>query len=152
MTSFYCGACLGPRTPSYPHVTDRQRFLQIASHLPPRPPPTLLTNPSQPCYAALRPGHYLSPGEDEALGLKRRLDIQLTGDITESTLPPGISASGLPGGGADLGGGDWEVGDCLGTWWRPNYETYMVRVEQGHRFLGWSWVKNKLMSLLERLE
>lgn len=71
-----------------------------------------------------RPGHYLSPGEDEALGLKRRLDIQLTSDINESTLPPGISASGA--GGMDLGGGDWEVGDCLGTWWRPNYETYMV--------------------------
>lgn len=73
------------------------------------------------------PGHYLSPGEDESLGLKRRLDIQLTMDVNENTLPPGVSASGLTGASADsLGGGDWEVGDCLGTWWRPNYETYMV--------------------------
>ena len=48
-------------------------------------------------------------------------------DVNENTLPPGVSASGLSGASADsLGGGDWEVGDCLGTWWRPNYETYMV--------------------------
>jgi hypothetical protein len=48
-------------------------------------------------------------------------------DVNENTLPPGVSASGLTGANADaLGGGDWEVGDCLGTWWRPNYETYMV--------------------------
>lgn len=50
-------------------------------------------------------------------------------DVNENTLPPGVSASQMnPGAsGVDsLGGGDWEVGDCLGTWWRPNYETYMV--------------------------
>ncbi|KAG7532113.1 hypothetical protein FFLO_03855 [Filobasidium floriforme] len=83
------------------------------------------------------PGHYLSPGEDESLGLKRRLDIQLTMDVNENTLPPGVSASGLSGASLgtdsfDLGGGDWEVGDCLGTWWRPNYETYMYPYTPPH--------------------
>jgi cleavage and polyadenylation specificity factor subunit 5 len=22
--------------------------------------------------------------------------------------------------------GDWEIGDCLAQWWRPNFETFMV--------------------------
>jgi hypothetical protein len=93
-------------------------------------PFSILSSPSLQTTTATpprSPGHYLSPGEDESLGLKRRLDIQLTMDVNENTLPPGVSASGLSGSSAEgLGGGDWEVGDCLGTWWRPNYETYMV--------------------------
>lgn len=72
------------------------------------------------------PGHYLSPGEDESLGLKRRLDIQLTQDCSEQSLPPGTCGGQVAPNLEALGGGDWEVGDCLGTWWRPNYETYMV--------------------------
>jgi hypothetical protein len=24
--------------------------------------------------------------------------------------------------------GDWEIGDCLAQWWRPNFETFMVRL------------------------
>jgi cleavage and polyadenylation specificity factor subunit 5 len=24
---------------------------------------------------------------------------------------------------------EWEIGDCLAQWWRPNFETFMVRAE-----------------------
>ena len=27
---------------------------------------------------------------------------------------------------------DWEIGDCLAQWWRPNFETFMVRLFDKH--------------------
>ncbi|KAG8935276.1 hypothetical protein FRC01_003026 [Tulasnella sp. 417] len=55
------------------------------------------------------PGDYLKPGEDETNGLKSRLNDRLA-----------------PLGGADIiDDGDWEIGDCLAQWWRPNFETFM---------------------------
>lgn len=57
----------------------------------------------------LRPGDALKPGEDEIDGLKRQLNQKLA--------PMGADLSG---------GGDWEVGELLAVWWRPNFETYMV--------------------------
>ncbi|KAG8912189.1 hypothetical protein FRC00_005070 [Tulasnella sp. 408] len=55
------------------------------------------------------PGDYLKPGEDETNGLKSRLNDRLA-----------------PLGGADdPDEGDWEIGDCLAQWWRPNFETFM---------------------------
>lgn len=55
-----------------------------------------------------RPGDYLKPGEDEVNGLKARLNERLapSNEPTEN---------------------DWEIGDCLAQWWRPNFETFMVR-------------------------
>ena len=61
-----------------------------------------------------RPGDYLKPGEDELEGLKRRLDERLApieGQYEVDT----------------SGENDWEIGDCLAQWWRPNFETFMVR-------------------------
>ena len=61
-----------------------------------------------------RPGDYLKPGEDEIEGLKRRLDERLApieGQYEVDT----------------SGENDWEIGDCLAQWWRPNFETFMVR-------------------------
>ena len=63
----------------------------------------------------LRPGDYLKPGEDEIEGLKRRLDERLA--------PPSASRQFNPGQSVD---NDWEIGDCLAQWWRPNFETFMV--------------------------
>ncbi|KAF7361383.1 Cleavage and polyadenylation specificity factor subunit 5 [Mycena sanguinolenta] len=60
------------------------------------------------------PGDYLLPGEDEISGLKKRLDDRLA--------PP--ASSGLPSNVTD--GAEWEIGDCLAQWWRPNFETFMV--------------------------
>lgn len=62
------------------------------------------------------PGDYLKPGEDELDGLKRRLDERLA--------PPSDSRQFNASHGID---NDWEIGDCLAQWWRPNFETFMVR-------------------------
>ncbi len=62
------------------------------------------------------PGDYLKPGEDEVDGLKRRLDERLA--------PPTDSRQFNSSHGVD---NDWEIGDCLAQWWRPNFETFMVR-------------------------
>ena len=62
-----------------------------------------------------RPGDYLKPGEDEIDGLKRRLDDRLA--------PPSESRQFNSTHGVD---NDWEIGDCLAQWWRPNFETFMV--------------------------
>jgi cleavage and polyadenylation specificity factor subunit 5 len=61
------------------------------------------------------PGDYLKPGEDELDGLKRRLDDRLA--------PPSDSRQFNASHGID---NDWEIGDCLAQWWRPNFETFMV--------------------------
>lgn len=63
------------------------------------------------------PGDYLKPGEDEIDGLKRRLDERLA--------PPSESRQFNSTHGVD---NDWEIGDCLAQWWRPNFETFMVRL------------------------
>lgn len=63
-----------------------------------------------------RPGDYLKPGEDEIEGLKKRLDDRLA--------PPAESKQFNSSHGVD---NEWEIGDCLAQWWRPNFETFMVR-------------------------
>ncbi|CAE6479150.1 unnamed protein product [Rhizoctonia solani] len=64
------------------------------------------------------PGEYLKPGEDESEGLKARLDERL---------------APLPGNTQHLGqDGDWEIGDCLAQWWRPNFETFMYPFIPAH--------------------
>ena len=64
------------------------------------------------------PGDYLKPGEDEIDGLKRRLDERLA--------PPADSRQfDQATHGVD---NEWEIGDCLAQWWRPNFETFMVPV------------------------
>ena len=62
-----------------------------------------------------RPGDYLKPGEDEIEGLKKRLDDRLA--------PPAESKQFNSSHGVD---NEWEIGDCLAQWWRPNFETFMV--------------------------
>lgn len=66
------------------------------------------------------PGHYLKPGEDEVQGLSDLLDERLmpTEDAPESYGPSGEGREQVKG--------EWEVGDCLATWWRPSFETFMV--------------------------
>ncbi|PAV14920.1 cleavage and polyadenylation specific factor 5 [Pyrrhoderma noxium] len=67
------------------------------------------------------PGDYLKPGEDEIEGLKRRLDERLA--------PPSESRQFNPGQSVD---NDWEIGDCLAQWWRPNFETFMYPFIPAH--------------------
>lgn len=58
------------------------------------------------------PGDYLKPGEDDAQGLRSRLHTMLDS--------PDGSTGSLE---------DWEIGDCLAQWWRPHFETFLVRRE-----------------------
>lgn len=65
------------------------------------------------------PGEYLRPGEDEVQGLMDRLDERLQPvDEEPQSYGPNGEGRGQPQ-------GEWEVGDCLATWWRPGFETFM---------------------------
>jgi cleavage and polyadenylation specificity factor subunit 5 len=63
------------------------------------------------------PGDYLRPEDDEILGFKSRLDERLA--------PVGRLGEGEEA-------GDWQVGDCLAQWWRPNFETFMYPFIPAH--------------------
>ncbi|KAG6372548.1 nucleotide hydrolase-domain-containing protein [Boletus reticuloceps] len=67
------------------------------------------------------PGDYLKPGEDDVDGLKRRLDERLA--------PPSESKQFNASHGVD---NEWEIGDCLAQWWRPNFETFMYPFVPAH--------------------
>ncbi|KAK9480528.1 Cleavage/polyadenylation specificity factor subunit 5 [Lipomyces japonicus] len=58
------------------------------------------------------PGDYLQPHEDEIAGFKRRLNERLAP----------LSSSSYS---ADQHTDEWEIGDTLAQWWRPNFETFM---------------------------
>lgn len=75
------------------------------------------------------PGDYLRPGEDEIQGLSDRLDEKLmpTDEAPESFGPAGE--------GREQKMGEWEIGDCLATWWRPGFETFMVRQQYAHNII-----------------
>ncbi|KAI7858714.1 Cleavage/polyadenylation specificity factor subunit 5 [Circinella umbellata] len=62
------------------------------------------------------PGHYLQPGVDEREGLKTILNEKLgAADPKEWANEP-----------------QWEIGECLSTWWRPNFESYMYPYIPAH--------------------
>lgn len=63
------------------------------------------------------PGDYLKPEDDEIEGFKARLDERLApvGRIGEGEEPA-----------------DWEIGECLAQWWRPNFETFMYPFIPAH--------------------
>ena len=65
------------------------------------------------------PGDYLRPDEDEAEGLAERLDERL------QPIEDDPQSYGPSGEGRDQGKGEWEIGECLATWWRPGFETFM---------------------------
>ncbi|KAK4403587.1 Pre-cleavage factor Im subunit [Sesamum angolense] len=52
------------------------------------------------------PGGRLKPGENEIEGLKRKLSSKLAAN--SPSLQP-----------------DWQIGECVAIWWRPNFETIM---------------------------
>ena len=57
------------------------------------------------------PGDYLKPEDEEIQGFKERLNERLA--------PVGQQFSG------ETKEGEWEIGDTLAQWWRPNFETFM---------------------------
>lgn len=58
-----------------------------------------------------RPGDYLRPEDDEIEGFKARLNERLA--------PVGSQFSG------EGVNEEWQIGDTLAQWWRPNFETFM---------------------------
>ncbi|XP_015571671.2 pre-mRNA cleavage factor Im 25 kDa subunit 1 isoform X2 [Ricinus communis] len=50
------------------------------------------------------PGGRIRPGESDIGGLKRKLSRKLSNNQDQT---------------------DWEVGECLGMWWRPDFETLL---------------------------
>ena len=66
----------------------------------------------------IRPGDYLSHEDDEVDGFKKRLNERLA--------PVGSQFSG------EGVNEDWEIGDTLAQWWRPNFETFMYPFLPGH--------------------
>lgn len=63
------------------------------------------------------PGDYLRPEDDEVEGFKARLDERLA--------PVGRLGEGEEA-------GDWQIGECLAQWWRPNFETFMYPFVPAH--------------------
>lgn len=63
------------------------------------------------------PGDYLQPEDDEIEGFKARLDSRLApvGRLSEEEKD-----------------GEWEIGECLSQWWRPNFETFMYPFVPAH--------------------
>ena len=56
------------------------------------------------------PGDFLKPGEDEIEGMKLRMKERLA----ETNETPNSAKHD-----------DFEVGELLGVWWRPNFENFM---------------------------
>ena len=65
-----------------------------------------------------RPGDYLHHEDEEVDGFKKRLNERLA--------PVGSQFSG------EGVNEDWEIGDTLAQWWRPNFETFMYPFLPGH--------------------
>ena len=66
-----------------------------------------------------RPGDYLPADAEEVAGFKARLTERLapTGSLAET-------AAEDPS--------EWDIGDTLAQWWRPNFETFMYPFLPGH--------------------
>jgi len=75
-----------------------------------------------------RPGDALKPGEDEIEGLKLRLSQKLS-----PTNQVGLDTK------------DWEVGELLSIWYRPNFENFMVIHPLFFIFLFFSEKKNNII-------
>ncbi|KAI4167743.1 MAG: hypothetical protein LQ346_009071, partial [Caloplaca aetnensis] len=64
------------------------------------------------------PGDYLRPEDDEIDGFKLRLNERLA--------PVGNQFSG------EGVNDEWQIGDTLAQWWRPNFETFMYPFLPAH--------------------
>ncbi len=73
-------------------------------------------NPSS--HPPPRPGDYLRAEDDEIEGFKFRLNERLA--------PVGSQFSG------EGVNDEWQIGDTLAQWWRPNFETFMYPFLPAH--------------------
>ena len=70
------------------------------------------------CLELHRPGDYLQAGDDEIEGFKARLNERLA--------PVGTQFSG------EGVNDEWQIGETLAQWWRPNFETFMYPFIPAH--------------------
>ena len=99
---------------NHPHILMLQianAFFKLCVRSRPSFPASKLTTIS-------RPGDYLNPADDEVDGFKTRLNERLA--------PVGTQFSG------DAVNGEWQIGDTLAQWWRPNFETFMYPFLPAH--------------------
>ncbi|KAI4171615.1 MAG: hypothetical protein LQ343_004093 [Gyalolechia ehrenbergii] len=69
-------------------------------------------------YVCCRPGDYLRAEDEEIEGFKLRLNERLA--------PVGSQFSG------EGVNDEWQIGDTLAQWWRPNFETFMYPFLPAH--------------------
>lgn len=81
-------------------------------------PPPARSKPALTRELYSRPGDYLRPDDEEIAGFKARLNERLA--------PVGSQFSG------EGVNEDWDIGDTLAQWWRPNFETFMYPFLPGH--------------------
>lgn len=73
------------------------------------------------------PGDSLQPDEDEIFGLQQRMYLRLGPESGVDLKNGGVKAEDDAMNGVGSGGiNDWTVGDAVGHFWRPNFETFMV--------------------------
>jgi len=77
-------------------------------------------------------GGRLKPGEEEISGLKRKLKTKLAPNLQNYQV-------------------DWEIGDLLCMWWRPNFETFLYPYVPPHITKPKECKKLFLVPLPERL-
>lgn len=100
---------------NHPHILMLQianAFFKLCVSTDPPPQPN-----GSPLTVA-RPGDYLQAEDDEVEGFKLRLNERLA--------PVGTQFSG------EGVNDEWQIGDTLAQWWRPNFETFMYPFLPAH--------------------
>ncbi|BGP52912.1 hypothetical protein JCM8202_003994 [Rhodotorula sphaerocarpa] len=76
------------------------------------------------------PGDHLQPGEDETLGLQQRMYLRLGPESGGAAGEAGDDRAMSGVGSGDIN--DWTVGEPVGHFWRPNFETFMYPYMPAH--------------------
>lgn len=97
--------------PTYPDAADCKRVLQTVQS-------PYLDKEFGCLLIRERPGDYLQVEDDEVEGFKLRLNERLA--------PVGSQFSG------EGVNDEWQIGDTLAQWWRPNFETFMYPFLPAH--------------------
>ena len=113
---------------NHPHILMLQianAFFKLYEALSPPLFPSAIATPQRQLsladinwYEINRPGDYLRPEDNEIDGFKARLNERLA--------PVGTQFSG------EGVNDEWQIGDTLAQWWRPNFETFMYPFLPAH--------------------
>lgn len=90
------------------------------------------------------PGDHLQPGEDETLGLQQRMYLRLGPESGGAAGEAGDDRAMSGVGSGDIN--DWTVGEPVGHFWRPNFETFMVSPSRGETLAVESYCRLTLIA------